>query len=222
MTRPFWVSVGILGIAVWVLAAHTIGETIGEAQVSWSASPLPCWRGWARIHLPSVRVPEPLAGRLAIWLVGGGVVLLLSGLEAQFYLAFQATEHARRAADVAEQAARNGQRLPDVNIRASYPASVGAIGYACVLAGIGAMVSGVRVGVSAIGPGPAASTPERAALAGGTARSETASAPGPARLICLVCLTALSFRLVAIPGRAGEPDVRPQSAAQPVLATEGF
>ena len=32
MTRPFWVSVGILGIAVWVLAAHTIGETIGGRQ----------------------------------------------------------------------------------------------------------------------------------------------------------------------------------------------
>src|SRR5262245_62584746 len=119
MTSSGWISVGVLGVAVWVLAAHTIGEALGGRQSELVGFAVALLAGLCAYHLPSVRVPDPLAGRLAIWLVGGGVVLLLSGLALQFYLASQSAEHARRAADVAEQAVRSGQRVPDVHIRAS-------------------------------------------------------------------------------------------------------
>jgi hypothetical protein len=156
MTRAGWISVGVLVIAVWVLGAHTIGEAVGGRQSELVGLAVALLAGLAAYHLPSVRVPEPPAGRLAAWLVGGGVACVLGGLALQFYLAAQASDHARRAADVAEQAARGGQRVPDVNVRATYPGSVGAVGYGCVLAGVGAVVCGVRVGVSAGWPGPAA------------------------------------------------------------------
>jgi len=157
MIRPIWISIAVLVIAVWVLAAHTVGETIGQSNSTVIGFAVAILVGLGAYHLAAVQIPAPLAGRLAIWLVGGGVVLLLAGLGLQLYLSSLSSEHARRAADVVEQAARNGQRVPDVNIRSTTPASVGAIGYACVLAGIGAMVCGVRVGMSSMLPAVPAS-----------------------------------------------------------------
>lgn len=147
MPKTFLVSIAVLVVAAWVLATFTIGEAVGGRQSELVGFAVALLIGLSAYHLPAVRVPESVAGRLAAGLVAGGLVLLLSGLALQFYLAYLSSEHARRAADVIEQAARSGQRVSDVNIRANSPPSVGAIGYACVLAGVGAMVCGVRVAV---------------------------------------------------------------------------
>ena len=149
MTQSSWISLGVLGIAVWVLGTYTIGDALGSRSSELIGFAVALLVGLGAYHLQSVRVPEPPAGRLAASLIGGGVLCVLAGLALQFYLASQASQIALRAAEVVEQAARAGQKTPDVNVRANYPESVAAIGYGCVLAGVGAVVCGVRVAISA-------------------------------------------------------------------------
>ena len=149
MTTRSWMLLGAVGVAVWVLATHTLGQTVrggsSDVAVGFAVAALAV----VCVHvLQSLRVPEALAGRMAGWLIGGGVACVLLSLALQIYLASQASENARRAAEVMADAARAGQRMSDVNIRANFPESVAAIGYLCLLIGAAMVFSGVRVGMS--------------------------------------------------------------------------
>lgn len=139
----------VFGIALWILAANTIGHSIrsGDRDMVIGGA-VAALAVVAAALLPSVRVPGPVAGRLAAWLVGTGAACVLLSLALQFYLAAQASESARRAADILEQSVRSGQRMTDVNVRARMPDSVEAVGYLGLLIGGGMVACGVRVAMS--------------------------------------------------------------------------
>ena len=153
-----WFLLGVVGVALWVLATNTVGHSIRDGQqdvvIGGAVAALAVVAG---ALLPSVRVPAPVAGRVSAWLVGAGAGCVLLALALQFYLAMQAAENARRAADIMEQSVRGGQRLTDVNVRARTPDSVEAVGYLCVLVGAGMVACGVRVATAA--PGGAQEAP---------------------------------------------------------------
>jgi hypothetical protein len=152
---------GVFGIALWVLATNTIGRTIRDGnQDVVIGGAVAALAVVAAALLPSVRMPAPNAGRVSAWLVGTGAGCVLLALALQFYLAAQAAENARRAADIMEQSVRSGQRMTDVNVRARTPDSVEAVGYLCVLVGVGMIAYGIQVGMAGLAAAPADETRE--------------------------------------------------------------
>jgi hypothetical protein len=91
---------------------------------------------------------------VAAWLVAAGAACVLLALALQFYLAAQAAESARRAAEIVEQSVRGGNRVTGVDVRARTPDSVEAVGYLCVLVGVGMVACGVRVAMTGLAASP--------------------------------------------------------------------
>ena len=175
-----WLPLGLFGVAVWILATFTIGDAIRDGRhdttIGFGVAALAVVFGYLLLDL---RVPLGVGGRMAVWLIGGGVGCVLLALALQFYQVAQAGEVARRAADILDQAVRSGQKPTDVSLRSRTPDAVGAIAYLCVLLGVGMVVCGVRVGLSGL---PMRDGPVPAIGEGPANPAEPGAVPDPARM----------------------------------------
>jgi hypothetical protein len=136
-----------LGIAAWILAAFTIGESL---------SPPNCASIGFAVALLTVTLtgyllaigPRGVQGRtqLPLALVLCGTACILMAVILQFYLAYVAAENARRAADIKAESVKVGRDINNVNVNATVPASVPGVSYLALFAGVWLAALGIYLG----------------------------------------------------------------------------
>jgi len=156
-----------LGIATWILAAHTVGESLSPSTVQSSAGAAAIGFAVALLAVMATgyvlllsHPPEVPNLRFGSTLVICGSACVLVALVLQFYLAHLAGENSRRIAEIMSDGLKRGERL-NVNLNAPFPESVKGVGYLALFAGIWLAAMGIRIGVGRIRPAePAGGSPK--------------------------------------------------------------
>lgn len=136
-----------LGMATWILASHTLGESLypRNAILLGFSMALLAMAAAASLLLMS-GAAEQRGKRLGLVLILCGTVCILSALALQFYVVSVVAENNRRLTDILEERLRNSQSVK-LDMNGKPPESVNAIAYFCLFAGVWLAAVGIRIGV---------------------------------------------------------------------------
>jgi hypothetical protein len=135
-----------LGIATWILAAHTIGDSLRPSDsvaIGFAVALLAMMAAAYLLFLAPAL--EGTNTHFGITLVICGTACVLLALALQFYLAYQAAESSRQVAGMMGDSLKRGERVT-VNLQPSLPGSVTGVAYLALFAGIWLAAMGIRIG----------------------------------------------------------------------------
>lgn len=146
MLAPFIIVIVPLGIATWILATYTVGESIDQrasAGIGFALALLAVMAAAYVLYLTDR--PDEANTPFAVTLMVCGTACIFVALALQFYLASLAADHSRRVGELLGEGLKRGERL-NVNLDQKVPGSVTAVGYLALFAGIWLAVIGIRIG----------------------------------------------------------------------------
>ena len=136
-----------IGVAVWILASHTVGESIkprNSVEIGFAVALLAVvGAGYILLSDISVKQSNPQFG---VILICCGTACMLLALLLQFYLAHIASEHGKHVAEIMADNLKRGQSV-HVDFDTHFPATGGAIAYLALLVGTWLAAVGIHIGV---------------------------------------------------------------------------
>ncbi len=147
MLAPALLLIVPIGIATWILASHTIGESLSppDARAIGFGIALLAVALLANLLFFS-HVTERPGSRLGVTLVICGTLCVLGALALQFYLASLSADNSRRLAEIMGERLKTNPSV-NINLKGDYPETVRPIAYFVLLAGIWLAAVGIKVGV---------------------------------------------------------------------------
>lgn len=136
-----------LGIATWILATYTVGESIRPRDsflVGFGIALLTV--SLASCFLFFGQFSEQPGSRLGAVLVVCGTLCLLGALALQFYLASLAAESSRQLSGIMAEQLKTNPSV-NLNLKGESPGTIEPISYFVLLAGIWLAAVGIKVGV---------------------------------------------------------------------------
>lgn len=140
-----------VGIASWILAAFTVGESLRPHD----SVPIGFAIALLTVALMAYlfffsQVSERPGSYLGVVLVACGTLCILGALALQFYLASLTAENSRRLAEIMGERLKTNPSV-NINLKGDYPETVRPIAYFALFAGIWLAAVGVKVGVLSSG-----------------------------------------------------------------------
>jgi hypothetical protein len=132
-----------VGIATWILASHTVGESLSppnSTQIGFGVALLAIATAASLLFLSNIT--EKPGSRLGLTLVICGTACILVALALQFHVASLVAANSQRVTDILRERGGN------VNLNVNLPESVRSISYFALFAGVWLAAVGIRIGVS--------------------------------------------------------------------------
>jgi MFS family permease len=134
--------IALVGIATWILASHTVGESLdprNSTSIGFSIALLAIATAASLLFLSNAT--EKPGSRLGLILVICGTACILVALALQFYVTSVLAANSQRVADILRERGGN------VNLNFNLPKSVESIAYCALFAGVWLAAVGIRIGV---------------------------------------------------------------------------
>jgi hypothetical protein len=142
------IVIGPLGIATWILAAHTVGDSISRQhsiEIGLAVALLAMMAaGYVLLLDNNIRDANP---QLGLTLVICGTTSVVLALALQFYIAYLGGEQGRHFTEIMADNLKRGQNV-NLERNAYLPVSVSAVAFLALFIGTWLAAMGIRVGVS--------------------------------------------------------------------------